>query len=94
MRLLVLAPGRPVLGIGAAILDELGLVQVDDPRDRAVQQMQIVAHDQQAASIGPQEAHQPGFGVGIKVVGGLVEEKQVGFHEENARQLNSAPLAA
>ena len=41
-----------------------------------------------------QELEQPGAGVGVEVVGGLVEEEQVTAAEEDAHELDASPLTA
>ena len=78
--LLVALPAREVLGVRTPVLDEstggvLGFaVDVDDARDRVVQQVEVVAHDDQRTAERPQQREEPGAGVGIEMVGGLVEE--------------------
>src|SRR5205823_1814860 len=91
---LVEAPGRAVLRVRAAVLDECPFVEVEDARERLVEEDHVVADDEQGAAVGAQETHQPGLGVVVEVVGGLVEEEQVAPAEENAGQLDAAALAA
>ena len=90
---LVGGPGLAVLGVGALVLDELGLVEVEHPGDGLVEQVQVVADDEQGAAVGPQEAHQPVLGVAVEVVGRLVEQQHVAAGEEDAGQLHPAALA-
>ena len=45
-----------VLRIGAAVFDELALVEVQHPRDRLVEQLDVVADHEQRAPVGAQEA--------------------------------------
>ncbi len=98
--LLVPGPGGEVLGVGALVLDDLadgllGLaVEVDDPGDGLVEQIEVVADDEQGAAVGAQELEQPVAGVGVEVVRRLVEQQQVAAREEDAGQLEPAPLAA
>ena len=91
---LVGGPGLAVLGVGALVLDELGLVEVQHPGDGLVEQVEVVADHQQGAAVGAQEAHQPVLGVAVEVVGGLVEQEDVAAGEEDAGQLHPAPLAS
>ena len=85
---------RPVLRIGAPVLDELALVEVQDARDRLVEQRDVVAHHEQRAAVRAQEAHEPVLGVDVEVVGRLVEEQQVAAREQDARELDPPALAA
>ena len=60
-------PGAPrraaravaVLGVGALVLGERALVEVQDPGDGLVEQLDVVADHEQGAAVGAQEAHQP-----------------------------------
>ena len=96
--LLVARPGPQVLAVGALVLDDLadgflGLaVEVDDPGDGLVEQVEVVADHEQGAAVGPEEPQQPVAGVGVEVVGGLVEQEQVAAGEEDPGQLEPAPL--
>jgi len=65
---------------------------MDDPSDRLVQQVEVVADDEERAAVRAQEAEQPRLGVDIEVVGRLVEQERVGAGEEDAGQLDAAPL--
>jgi len=67
---------------------------VQDAGDRLVQQLDVVAHDEQGAPVGPQETHEPGLGVAVEVVGGLVEEQDVAAGKKDAGQLETPALAA
>ena len=69
-------------------------VDVDDTRDRLVEQVEVVAHDEQRAAVRAQELEQPGAGVGVEVVGRLVEQQQVAAAEEDAHELDAPPLTA
>ena len=69
-------------------------VEVEHAGDGLVEQVEVVADHEQGAAVVPQEAEQPLLGVGVEVVGGLVEQEQVGAGEEDADQLDPAPLAA
>ena len=71
-----------------------GAVEVQHPGDRLVEQLEVVADDEQGAAVGAQEAEQPVAGVVVEVVGGLVEHEQLAAGEEDAGQLDPAALAA
>ena len=83
-----------VLRVGASVLDDLALVEVQDARDRLVEQCEVVTDDEQRPAKRPQERHQPGFGVDVEVVRGLVEEHEVAAREEDPSQLGPSSLAA
>ena len=91
---LVPGPGVDVLGVSPLVLDQHALVEVQDAGDRLVQQLDVVAHDEQGAPVGPQETHEPGLGVAVEVVGGLVEEQDVAAGKKDAGQLETPALAA
>ena len=61
--------------------------------DGLVEQVEVVADDQQRAAVLAHEVEQPGLGVDVEVVGGLVEQQQVAAGEQDARQLDAATLA-
>src|SRR5690606_18657347 len=67
-------------------------VEVDDPGDRLVEQLQVVADHDETAAVGAQEAEEPLAGVVVEVVGGLVEQEEVAAGEEDAGQLHPAAL--
>jgi hypothetical protein len=89
---LVLPSGLPVLGVGAPVLDDPLPVEVQDPGDRRVEQREIVADDDERASVRREEAHQPVFGVAVQVVRGLVEQQDVRAGEEDPCELEPPPL--
>ena len=82
-----------ILGIAALVLDDPGLVEVQDSGDGLVQEVQVVADDQQGAAVGPQETHEPVLGVAVEVVGRLVKEEHVAPGKQDAGQLDPAPFA-
>ncbi len=91
------AGALPQVGaVGAARLLDLvaELIQPDDLVDVAVEELQVVRDDQQAATIGAQEVHQPAGGGRVEEVGRLVEQQQVGALEEQAGQGELGLLAA
>ena len=68
-------------------------VEVQHAGDRLVEQVEVVADHEQRAAVGAQEAEQPVLGVGVEVVGGLVEQQHVAAGEQDAGQLDPAALA-
>ena len=98
--LLVGGPRLAVLRVRALVLDEVadaglvGPIEVEHPRDRLVEQLEVVADDEQRPAVGPQEAHQPLLGVDVEVVRRLVEAQHVAAGEQDAGQLDAPPLAA
>ena len=68
-------------------------VQMPDLVHHFVQQFGGVGDDQEAALVLLQVAAQPFDGIGIQVVGRLVEDQGVGIGEQDARQLDAAALA-
>ncbi len=92
--LLVGGPGGAVLRVGPAVLHDAVAVQVQDARDRGVQQRDVVAHDQERTAVRRQEPHQPVLRVGVQVVRGLVQQQEVGAAEEDARELQPPSLPA
>ena len=97
--LLVVRPRRAVLAVRALVLDDLadrflgGSIEVQHTSDRLVEQVEVVADHQQRAAVGAQELQQPRLGVDVEVVGRLVEQQHVGAGEQDARELDAAPLA-
>ena len=91
--LLVLGARAEVLRVGALVLAQVAFVEVQHLRDRLVEQLEVVAHDEQRAAVRAEEAHQPFLGVDVEVVGGLVEHQVLGAAEQDARELDPAPLA-
>ena len=69
-------------------------VEVEDPVDDRVEQLDVVADDHEAALVAAQEVAQPPDRVGVEVVRRLVEQQRRRAGEEDAGQLDPAPLAA
>ena len=87
--------GFQVLGPGALVgLDAGGeRVQHQHPGDVVVQQGQVVGDEQDAAGEVGQEPGQPALGVGVQVVGRLVQQQRGRLAEQHPGQLDPAPLA-
>ena len=69
-------------------------VEVPDLVHGVLQQFGVMADDDEAALVRRQELAQPPHGVGVEVVGGLVEQEDVGPAEQDARELDAPALAA
>ena len=82
----------PVLRVGTAVLHDAVAIQMQDPRDRRVQQADVVAHDHQPALVPGQELHEPRLGIGVEVVRRLVQQQEVGSAEEDPGELQPPPL--
>ena len=79
--LLVAVARREVLGVGALVLDHRAVpssppVEVEDAGDRLVEQVEVVADDEQRAAVARRNSSSQVLGVGVEVVGGLVEQQQ------------------
>ena len=67
-------------------------VEVEDLGDGLLEQRRVVADHDETAPVGPEELAQPDDRVGVEVVGRLVEEQRLGAGEQDAGQLDAAPL--
>ncbi len=73
---------------------ELPAVEIDDARGNAVDEGAVVADEQQRAAEFQQQLFQPLDGVDVQMVGGLVEQQQLGLHHQRARQQHAPAPAA
>src|SRR3712207_9444485 len=62
--------------------------------DAAVEQEAVVAHQQHGAAEALEPALQPHRSFQVEVVGGLVQQQQVGLQEQRAGQRHAHPPAA
>ena len=84
-----------VLGVVARILRDAPAFEVEHLPDGAVEEEAVVRHDQRgAAELLLEIGFQPLDAGEVEVVGGLVEEEQVGLAEEKAREGEARALAA
>ena len=79
--------------VAALRLDVLVLHGEDAPPD-LLEQAAVVRHQQEGALVVGEEALEPLHRVDVEVVGGLVEQQQVGVGEQRARQRDARELAA
>ena len=68
-------------------------VEVEDLVDRRLEQRVVVADDHEAAAVRLEEVAQPHDRVGVEVVGGLVQQHDLGAREQDAGELDAASLA-
>ena len=66
--------------------------KVEHAVDHRVEQLDVVADDDQAALVALEVVAQPADGVGVEVVGRLVQEQGLGTGEQDPRQLHPPPL--
>ena len=91
---------RLVLAVGPSILDDAPdrvlhrPVEMQHARDRLVQQLEVVADDEQSAAVVAQELEQPRLCVHVEVVGRLVEKQRVTPGKEDPCELHATPLTA
>ena len=99
-RLGLLLEGQPLLlllqpgGVVPLPGDALAAVELEDPAGHVVEEVAVVGDGDDGAGIVGEEVLQPGDGLGVEVVGGLVEQQQVGALEEQAAEGHPAALAA
>ena len=81
-------------GVAAAIERELAGLEVQDPIDRVVEQVAIVADDDHRARIARDMLLQPERRLEVEVVGRLVEQQQVGRGEQRRGERHAHAPAA
>ena len=87
---LLLEPG----GVVALPGDAAAAVELEDPAGDVVEEVAVVGDDQDGAAVLDQVLLQPGDGLGVEVVGRLVEEQDVGVLEQQLAERDAALLAA
>ena len=86
----LLLKGRIIAGIeGDAQLIEMGDVVGD-----VIQHIAVVGNQQQRSRISPQPLFQPQHCVKVQVIGGFVEQQQIGAAHQRPRQIQPHPPAA
>jgi hypothetical protein len=81
-------------GVVAAVALQFALVDVDDDVHHAVQEIPVVGNDDQGAGIALEPVLQPEDGVQVQVVGGLVQQQQVGGAHQGLGQVQAHAPAA
>ena len=82
------------LVVAAAPEGELLLVQMHDRRDRPVQKVAVVRDDQHGVRVARHVVLEPQSAFEVEIVGGLVEEQQVGLREQHRGECDAHAPAA
>ncbi len=80
-------------GVVAGPAAQAPAIQLQDAPGQSAQEGAVVGDEEERAREAPQLAFEPGDGVDVQVVGGLVEEEQVRRHHQGAGE-QGPPLAA
>ncbi len=80
-------------GVVALVGDAAAAVELEDPAGDVVEEVAIVGDGHDRPLVVAQMALEPRHRLGVEVVGGLVEQEQVGLGEEQAGE-GDAPLLA
>ncbi len=75
--------------VAAAIEDELSSVKMEDPVDRVVEQVAIVADHHHRVGIAADMLLEPERGLEVEVVGRLIEQQQVGLGKQRCCEPNA-----
>ena len=81
-------------GVVAGVEREHAALEVGDVRDAAVEEVAVVRDQQQRAAVAREPALEPDHGVEVEVVGGFVEQQQVGPAHQRLRQVQAHAPAA
>ena len=79
-------------GVVALPRDALAAIEFQDPTGHVVEEVPVVSHRDDGAVVLAEESFQPRDGLGVQVVGGFVEQQQIGAGEEQATQRDPAPF--
>jgi hypothetical protein len=86
---------RPLVGVVVArVRSHLSTVDLDDAAHHAVHHVAVVAGQQDGARVVAQPALQPDDALDVQVVGGLVQQQQLGAGQQQAGELHAHPPAA
>ncbi len=88
--LLLLEPG----GVVALPRDARAAVQLEDPARHVVEEVAVVGDRDDRARVLLQELLEPGDRLRVEVVGGLVQQQEVGLLQQEAAERHAADLAA
>ena len=80
-------------GVVALVGEGAAAVELEDPLRDVVQEVPVVRDGDDGAGVALQVLLQPQHGLGVQVVGGLVEQQQVGLLKEQLAERYPAPLA-
>ena len=82
------------LGEAAHVFEGRALGEFDDPVGHGVDEVAVVADEQQGAGPGRQLLLEPGDGVDVEVVGRLVEDQHVGLGQQQTTEGDPHPPTA
>ena len=80
--------------VAAAVERQLAAVEVQDPIDRIVEQVAVVADDDHGARIARQMVLEPQRAFEVEIVGGLVEQQEIGLGEQHGGERHAHAPAA
>jgi hypothetical protein len=80
--------------VAAGVEIKLAFVEVHDGIDRIVQELAVVADDQRRVRISLQPRLEPECAFEVEIVGGLVEQQQIGLRKQRRRQRHPHAPAA
>ncbi len=81
-----------VRGVVALVGVRAAAVELEDPLGDVVQEVPVVGDRQDGARVGGQVLLEPQHALGVEVVGGLVEQQQVGLAQQQLAQRHATPL--
>lgn len=84
--------GLQVLGVVALVTVQAAAVDLADPLGDVVEEVPVVGDGDDGAGVLREVLLQPLHGLGVQVVGGLVEEQQVGGLQQQLAQRDAAAL--
>ena len=86
--------GEEEIGVGAGVADEFAPGEFDDGGGDAVEEVAVVGDEEAGAGVARQEDFEPLDSFGVEVVGGFVEDEEVGLGDEGAAEGDAAFFAA
>ena len=81
-------------GVVALPGDAVAAVQLEHPAGDVVQEVAVVGDDHHGPLVLAQVPLEPGHRLGVEVVGGLVQQQQVGLLQQQLAERDAAHLAA
>ena len=81
-------------GVVALVREAGGAIELENPARDVVEKVAIVRHGDDGARIVLEKPLEPRHRLGVEVVGGLVEQQQIGRLQQQPAQRDAAPLAA
>jgi len=88
--LLLFKPG----GVVSLPGDTVAAVEFEDPASDVIEEVAVVGDGDDGTLVVAQVMFEPGHGLGVEVVGGLVEQEDVGFGEQETGEGDAATFAA